>query len=555
MSFFTPHSPSPYIQRREWQTAVTIALITLFLLAIPYALGYLLARPGTFFTGLIMNPEDAQTYLAKMVEGFNGRYLYTIPFTPEPHAAAFVGVFYVWLGQLARLTGLGVLGMWHLSLAVADLTLFLSTYFFIAVFLPEPSQRQTAYWLALLGSGLGWLAFVVGVPMWAGTLPLDFREPGAHLFFTAFTFPHVAVGTALTLWSVYFVWRMVVEPSWQTAVAAGLCNLGLSIAYPFLIYLIAGIMGLFGLYQLVQQKKVPWLLAAQWGLALLIPLPLNIYYAVVLQSNPVFAAWSAQSITPTFHWTHYVVAYGPMVGMALWWAWRKPAQQPPFAILWAWLLAVLILLNLPTNPQRRFVQGVHIPLAIFTAVAYSQMTLPWLQQSRPFQALLRLPRYEWGKLSRFMTMLFVLCMSMSNFYVWASVAFSNSAVQPDPLFRPIDEQTAVAWLNTHTDSQSVVLGDYQTGSYIGGTLAHPVMIGHWSETKAYETKAAAVAQFYASDTSDSWRQAFLHQWGIGVVWFGPREQALGGFQPSQADYLEPIYHNDSITLFAVRPQP
>ena len=52
-----------------------------------------ITAPGLSFTGILMNPEDSQTYFAKMLQGYNGRFLYTIPFTPEPHDPAFVGVF------------------------------------------------------------------------------------------------------------------------------------------------------------------------------------------------------------------------------------------------------------------------------------------------------------------------------------------------------------------------------------------------------------------------------------------------------------------------------
>jgi hypothetical protein len=66
-----------------------------------------------------------------------------------------VGVFYVWLGQLARVLGLSITAVWHLSRIFADIILFLTTFAFISQFLTDRLQRWTAYLLALFGSGLG----------------------------------------------------------------------------------------------------------------------------------------------------------------------------------------------------------------------------------------------------------------------------------------------------------------------------------------------------------------------------------------------------------------
>ncbi|MCP4418024.1 MAG: hypothetical protein GY805_15485, partial [Chloroflexi bacterium] len=97
-----PSPNSNTVSQREWMLAIGVALATAVIGLIPYWLGNLLTPDGMVYTQLIMNPEDAQTYWAKMLQGFDGAWLYTIPFTPEPHAAAGVGIFYVWLGQLAR---------------------------------------------------------------------------------------------------------------------------------------------------------------------------------------------------------------------------------------------------------------------------------------------------------------------------------------------------------------------------------------------------------------------------------------------------------------------
>ncbi|MCA9966356.1 MAG: hypothetical protein KC423_19030, partial [Anaerolineales bacterium] len=66
-------------------------------------------------------------------------------------------------------------------------------------------------------------------------------------------------------------------------------------------------------------------------------------------------------------------------------------------------------------------------------------------------------------------------------------------------------------------------------------------------------KETAVRQFFAPQTTDGQRQALLQQYAVRYVWYGPREQALGTFNPASVPYLHPTYHNDTITLYVVEP--
>ena len=133
------------ISRREWRIVLLVAFGVTALLFVPYVLGYILARPGTEFTGIIMNPEDSQSYFAKMLEGYDGAWLYTIPFTTEPHAPAFVGGFYLALGHLARWFNLALVGVWHGARIICDWLMFVATFGFIAMFVNDRRVRWTAY--------------------------------------------------------------------------------------------------------------------------------------------------------------------------------------------------------------------------------------------------------------------------------------------------------------------------------------------------------------------------------------------------------------------------
>ncbi len=536
---------------REWRMAFLIAVIAVAITLIPYALGYALQRPAMPFTGIVMNPEDSQSYFAKMLEGYDGQWLYTIPFTSEEHAPAVVGVFYLALGHVARAAGLSLDAIWHIARVLADLVLFLTTFGFVRVFIKEPRACWTAYCLALFGSGLGWVLFLLNQPYWLDAFPIDFKMPEAHLFFSALTFPHVALGTALILAVLWAVQRSTGrESQWRGMAVAGLGNLALAIVYPFLVYLTAAATGIYWLFLCIQAGRVLWRQAMWFSIAFLIPAPLLLGYAWTLFVNPAFRAWDAQAITLSPPWPHYIVGYGVMLvlcGLAL----RRRSSE--HTLLWAWLVAAAVLVYAPLNPQRRFVEGVQVPLAILATVGLVDVVLPWIERTRLFRAIAARPGYSTAGLSRLLIVLFLAGMSLSNLYILASLSVTTAVQQPDLLFRLQAEVAATEWLRANTERSAVLLADYETGNYVAAHAGNRVVVGHWAETIDYAEKVQQVKRFLDPATDDAARRELLGRYHVAYVWMGPREGKLGGYDPTQASYLEPVYSNAGVTIYRVRP--
>jgi hypothetical protein len=545
---------SPKITRHEALAALGLAVTTSALLLLPYLLGYGLARPGTQYTGLIMNPEDAQTYFAKILQGSQGHWQYVIPFTPEAHSPAFVGGFYLALGQAARLFSVSLEFAWHSARFLAGVFLFLSAFLFISTFLNEIKARWFAYLIAVFGSGLGWLLFLLGQSYWLGAFPIDFKMPEAHLFFTALTFPHVATGTGLLL---LVFWLLVLSTQgrrkgWPFALLAGIVNLALGVVYPFLIYVVAFTIGLYWVYLCVVNRRIEWRDMGRFGLAFLVPLPLYVYYAYTLQTNVVFHAWDAQAITPSPPWPHYLIAYGPLLLAALpLLVHRKDNTSfPRTAFLWLWIVAAAILAYVPLNPQRRFVQGVQVPLAILATISLLEVILPFIQQSRVFRWLAARPRYSVEGLTQLLMVAFVAFVSLSNLYLLLDVSVTAAFRQPYPFFRSDAEMEAAAWLRENAEDGDVTLSAYQTGNYLAARVGYPVLVGHWAETVDWQVKMEQTKRFFGMATDD-WRRALLERYSIDFVWFGPQEKSLGEFAPGHFDLLRPVFTNSEITIYAV----
>jgi uncharacterized membrane protein len=132
------------------------------------------------------------------------------------------------------------------------------------------------------------------------------------------------------------------------------------------------------------------------------------------------------------------------------------------------------------------------------------------------------------------------------------VTLSAVVQQPDPLFRPAAEIAATHWLREYSDIESVVLSDYLTGNYVGAHSGRRVVLGHWTETVDYEEKAAAVARFFSAETEENWRQQLLERYQVDYVWFGPRERALGDYDPHASQFLKSVYTDGAFTIFAAK---
>ena len=81
----------------------------MLLASLPYIAGYRAQDSDHFFNGTVYNRLDYSGYLATMRQVMRtGDWAYHFPFTSEPQKGAYVRLSYVALGQIARITGLGI---------------------------------------------------------------------------------------------------------------------------------------------------------------------------------------------------------------------------------------------------------------------------------------------------------------------------------------------------------------------------------------------------------------------------------------------------------------
>jgi hypothetical protein len=542
--------------------ALLISLTAVVLLTVPYLLGYGLARPGTFYTGLLINVEDG-TYLSAIEQGRSGAWGYRNFFTFEEHEPVFIQGFYLILGHLARLLGLSAVAMWHLARAALNLLLFLILFAFVSFHLPEPRQRRVAFLLLLFGSGFDLWRFPAWFERTAAleAVPVTLRMPEAHLFSSALTYPHFIAGILFLVavfWCTFLAVQQGISPRrrWAFAGLAAVANLFLVVVYPFLILLVTAVLGAYSLYCWMRAPRRLWQQATVLAFIYAAIVPLFLYYYLALSSNEVMQAWNAQAVTLSPNPLHYVLTYLPYLvaalpGLALL---RRPdhPRREALIFLWLWLVAAALLLYLPVNPQRRFVQGLQVPLAILATTGLYHTYWPRLRQSRLAQALAQRPRYSLDGLQRLATLSFLLVTGLVNAYLLTGALITLAVAQPYPFFRPQAELEAMQWLRGNSRPEEVVLTAYWTGSYLPYAAGNRTVVGHRYETNEFQARRWEAEHYFSERADDGWRRTLLRRYQVAYVFAGPAERDLGRFEPAHMPYLEQVFSNEEAAVYRVR---
>ena len=76
------------MNRREWHWIALVTVALAIASSLPYLIAWVATPEGAHFTGLIFNPQDGNSYIAKMRQGLAGSWTFRLPYTPEPHDGA-----------------------------------------------------------------------------------------------------------------------------------------------------------------------------------------------------------------------------------------------------------------------------------------------------------------------------------------------------------------------------------------------------------------------------------------------------------------------------------
>jgi hypothetical protein len=373
----------------------------------------------------------------------------------------------------------------------------------------------------------------------SGVSPIDFWLLDAFTYLAVLTVPHFCAAVALLLSIYTLLLKREEGPTLVDGVLAVLASAALGIIHPYALLLADAVPVLYWGVEALRTRRVQWrgiVIVVVMGIS---QMPLLAYDLWVYTTRPVFANWAAQNVTRSPPPGAYLWGYGLLlllgiVGLAVWA--RRGWPGLAFPLIWIALVAVLI--YVPWNLQRRFLEGVQVPLGLLAGVGLAEGLFPLPKGQR-------LSRPRWLA----MAMLIALA-AMSNLYL--TTAHTVTAAIRDPrLFWPAEVLAGVDWLGEHSEPEDTVLSSFEVGNLIPGRIGHRVVLGHWMETMDYAEKDAAVARFFDAGTSEEERIALLEEYGVAYLFYGPTERAMGAFDPDGRQYLARRFSHDGVRVYAV----
>ncbi len=477
-----------------WIASLLLAL----LLGLPFLLAFVQQGGDWHFSGFLIAVEDGNSYIAKMLRGANGEWLFRSPYSTVEQSGTLIYLPYLLLGKLLGPTAshAAFLAAFHLSRIVSIFMLSFASYRFISLFIKGISWRRFAWLLSHLGGGLGWLLLVMGQENWLGSLPLDLFSPESFGFLALFTFPHLSMGRALMLFAfTYFLSKEEQTlPTWQIV----------------LLWLLMGLVHVISAALALLVVCVYWLYTAItkqgraggnfWsGLQIILwpivgaslPIVLNL---LALWRDPYLRAWSAQNLITTPHPLHYLAAYGLLAPFAfLGFRLLRDAKHPRVGFLGVWLLLVAALLFVPLGLQRRFAEGIWLAIVVLACSSFEGKR-PLARQWTPWIAALILP-----------TTIILLI---------GSLQIATTLRQP--VFLDREKLAAFERIDSLAKKNQVVLSTYQLGNALPAYAPVRVVIGHGPESVGFQDLSVRVDGVLDGDLNIS-DQNFLNEQTVDFI--------------------------------------
>ncbi len=509
---------------------ILLAVLFSILVLGPYSLASQFHPGEAVFQGFLINPIDGNSYLAKMYQGWRGSWQFRLPYTTEPGEGAYLFLYYIFLGHLARWTGLSLILVYHLARWLGSIFMLWSLMRFYTSLGFKGNLLAAALVLSAVGAGMGWLVF------FSGNFTADFWVAEAYPFLSAYTNPHfpLALGLILCLLSGFSGQSFQKRSSWNlTLLGLAVATLLLAIISPFGVVIVLVVSGVRLVWRLlVEMLKYPGRIKPRlqplriffagehkidlqiFSLVLAFGLPVLVYDWLIAKAHPVLAIWNAQNLTPSPPVWDVLLSFSPVIVLALvgLFARRREFSETPDTLV-SWLVISLFLMYLPWELQRRFMIGLYVPAAGLALIGLQNLA----------------QRYQIS--FKFLYVVLLLFSIPSPLIVILAGQYGVQT-QDASLFLSAGEAECLAWIEANTSPDALVLAAPDMSLFIPAVTGRRVLYGHPFETAQAEQERTMVKKLLQQ--SDEFEQAetariYLQQRGVDYLFWGERESILGPF--------------------------
>lgn len=526
-------------RRREYIAVAIVIIFSLLSISGPYLYAWENSVDDTIFGGFLVNPIDGNSYLAKMYQGWRGDLQFTLPYTAEPGEGAYLFLFYLGLGHLARWLSIDRLLLFHVTRLLAALFMYVALYIYLKGIGLSTRERLLVYIAAAIGGGLGWLALLLGLST------IDFWVAEAFPWLSSYTNPHFPLSLGLIL--------LLVLPSgisnsssnhpFLWGIGMALAALVLSIISPFGMILVILILVGEETFRFIADlpdidirridRRIIWVLLGG--------VPFIIYDLWITAGHPVLRIWNAQNLTPAPPIWDFVLSFSPLVLLSiigicqLYRERHNKIGRRGKVTMALWLALGVGLLFLPIGLQRRFLIGLYIPAAVLGVLGLSSLVNRLSTNSL--------------RIYRLFGFFLIILIIPTNLLILLSGRYAVET-QDRHVYLWQDERKAFSWLEANTAADALILAAPETGLFIPAYTGRRVIYGHPFETVNAIEEEERLLAIFSGKMSTTELENFVESRGIDYLFFGPRELDLGP-APNDGD-LELVYQNGRVLIFAGR---
>lgn len=361
-----------YLRNRQW--AITLGLLLFIITLVPYLIGFTLQNEMWRFSGFVFGVEDGNSYLAKMLLGANGEWLFRTPYSAGQQNGILSFLPYIILGKLSSPNAQHeqLLGLFQIFRLIGILCFCLAAYDFFSLFTSRRNHIQWAILLSAVGGGLGWLTVFGLKGSGYNSLPIDLYSPETFGFLSLYGLPHLAVSRALLVWGwVIWIKTSPEDSCWKKGLISGCLWFLMGFFQPLAVITAwVGIAG--GWIVLFVQKSIeckrfqnpliPGSLRRyliNGILAFLISCFWFIYNAILIQIDPFLRSWSSQNIIMSPGILDYLLGFSLIiipVFIGAFSVFRKKKEEGYLSL--GFFLLFPVMAYFPINLQRRLPDGI-----------------------------------------------------------------------------------------------------------------------------------------------------------------------------------------------------
>ena len=520
--------------RRSTRDVWTIWLVISFLTTVPYVLASLRTPTGFVFSGVLTAYDDTFAYFAWMRQGANLQLLMCDPYTSETQPCEFFLPLWTLLGFMARVTGLSIPLTFHAIRLLSALLLLVAAKFVAGLVVKSRTRLRYTLWLYASSGGFGWLVFGLknrgNLFGGAGSGSVDLNLPEAIAFRSIFAQVHFCIGVALLSAAIALFLKAAVENNSIRAAIAGLLTSLLAVIHPYMVVVVCAVsvVGVLLLRPIGKHRDgsnaYSSSVSVVGGFAVG-AVPGVGYLLYLKRSNEVLREWL--KVTDTFSppaW-EYALGFGfvgllGLVGLYLIWTRHNKYGR----LLSIWVAVQALLLYFPVSFQRRFVEGLQLPLSIAASAALVGIA----------NKTLRKTQRKYYRSAILAGAIVLAALTNIGFLVGQISGRGEGSGANDPRrYLSTDVIAACDWLRAKSTPETVLFSSYLTGNIAPSMTGMRVFLGHYAQTLRSDEKGPLVAAFYSNTMGDNEIRKLFSEQSIRYVFYGPFERAISdGFVPS-----------------------